>query len=58
MAKIIAGIGTSHTPAIGAALDNGRAGEPYWVPVFKGYEPAKEWMAKHKPDVVIMVLSP
>jgi protocatechuate 4,5-dioxygenase beta chain len=55
MAKIIAGFGTSHTPAIGAALDNGRSGEPYWAPVFKGYEPAKKWMAEHKPDVVIMV---
>jgi protocatechuate 4,5-dioxygenase beta chain len=55
MAKIIAGIGTSHTPAIGAALDNGKAGEPYWVPLFKGYEPAKKWMADAKPDVVIMV---
>ena len=55
MARIIAGIGTSHTPAIGAAIDNGKAGEPYWVPLFKGYEPAKAWMADVKPDVVIMV---
>ena len=55
MAKIIAGIGTSHTPAIGAAIDNGKTGEPYWVPLFKGYEPAKQWMAEAKPDVVIMV---
>ena len=55
MAKVIAGVGTSHTPAIGAALDNGRSAEPYWAPVFKGYEPAKEWMAKAKPDVVIMI---
>ena len=55
MAKIIAGVGTSHTPAIGAAVDNGKAGEPYWAPLFKGYEPAKQWMAETKPDVVIMV---
>jgi len=55
MAKIIAGIGTSHTPAIGAAVDNGKMGEPYWVPLFKGYEPAKKWMADTNPDVVIMV---
>ena len=55
MAKIIAGIGTSHTPAIGAALDNGRSSEPYWAPLFKGYEADKKWMAEHKPDVVIMV---
>jgi protocatechuate 4,5-dioxygenase beta chain len=55
MAKIIAGVGTSHTPAIGAALDNGKAGEPYWAPLFKGYELSKKWMAETKPDVVIMV---
>jgi len=55
MAKIIAGVGTSHTPAIGAAIDLGKTGEPYWVPLFKGYEPAKKWIADAKPDVVIMV---
>ena len=55
MAKIVAGVGTSHTPAIGAALDLGKTGEPYWAPVFKGYEQAKAWMAQAKPDVVVMV---
>jgi protocatechuate 4,5-dioxygenase beta chain len=55
MAKIIAGVGTSHTPAIGAAIDSGRSGDNYWAPMFRGYEPSKEWMAKTKPDVVIMV---
>ncbi len=55
MARIIAGVGTSHTPAIGAAVDNGKVAEPYWAPLFKGYEPAKAWMARTRPDVVIMV---
>jgi len=55
MAKIVAGVGTSHTPAIGAAVDHGKTAEPYWAPLFKGYEPAKKWMAETKPDVVIMV---
>ena len=55
MARIIAGVGTSHTPAIGAAIDNGKTEDPYWVPLFKGYEPAKSWIAEAKPDVVIMV---
>jgi protocatechuate 4,5-dioxygenase beta chain len=55
MARIIAGIGTSHTPAIGAAVDLGRTAEPYWAPLFKGYEPAKKWIAEAQPDVVIMV---
>ena len=55
MARIIAGVGTSHTPAIGAAVDNGKTGTPYWQPLFRGYEPAQEWMAETKPDVVLMV---
>ena len=55
MAKIIAGVGTSHVPAIGAALDNGKAGDDYWTPLFKGYERSKAWIAEQKPDVVILV---
>ncbi|MFO1013763.1 MAG: class III extradiol dioxygenase subunit beta [Caulobacteraceae bacterium] len=55
MAKITAGVATSHVPAIGAALDNGRTAEPYWQPVFAGYEASKAWIAAEKPDVVILV---
>jgi protocatechuate 4,5-dioxygenase, beta chain len=55
MTTIIAGIGSSHVPAIGAALDNGKTEEPYWKRVFGGFEKSKEWMAKTKPDVAIVV---
>ena len=55
MAKIIAGIGSSHVPAIGAALDNGKTEEPYWKRVFSGFEKSKQWMANTKPDVAIVV---
>ena len=55
MAKIVAGVATSHVPAIGAAIDNKRSHEPYWTPVFQGYEPSKKWIADLKPDVVILV---
>jgi protocatechuate 4,5-dioxygenase, beta chain len=55
VATIIAGVGASHVPAIGAALDNGRTEEPYWKRVFSGFEKSKEWMAKTKPDVAIVV---
>jgi protocatechuate 4,5-dioxygenase beta chain len=55
MAKIIAGVATSHVPAIGAALDTGKAQEPYWQPVFQGYEFSKKWIAEQKPDVIILV---
>jgi protocatechuate 4,5-dioxygenase beta chain len=48
MAKIIAGVATSHIPAVGAALDLGKSSEPYWQPVFQGYERAKEWFAQNK----------
>jgi len=51
----VAGVATSHVPAIGAAIDNKRTHEPYWAPVFQGYEPSKKWIAEVKPDVVILV---
>jgi protocatechuate 4,5-dioxygenase beta chain len=55
MARITAGVATSHVPAIGAALDNGKSGDDYWKPVFAGYEASKAWIARENPDVVILV---
>ena len=55
MAKIIAGVATSHVPAIGVALDQGKTAEPYWQPVFAGYEKSRAWMDALKPDVAIVV---
>ena len=55
MARLVAGVTTSHVPAIGAALDLGKADTPYWQPLFKGYEPSKKWIAEQKPDVIILV---
>ncbi len=57
MARISAGVFTSHVPAIGAALDLGKTAEPYWQPVFKGYEFSKQWIANEKPDVVLLVFN-
>lgn len=55
MAKITAGVATSHVPAIGIAVDLGKTGEDYWKPVFKGYEFSKQWIAEEKPDVILLV---
>jgi len=55
MARITAAVTTSHVPAIGAALDNGKSQEPYWQKVFAGYAKSKEWIAEQRPDVVILV---
>jgi protocatechuate 4,5-dioxygenase beta chain len=55
MARITAGVATSHVPAIGAAIDNGKTQDPYWLPMFKGFEFSKRWIAAAKPDVVVLV---
>lgn len=55
MARLTAGVGTSHVPAIGAAVDLGKTGEPYWKPLFEGYEFSREWIATEKPDVIFLV---
>jgi protocatechuate 4,5-dioxygenase, beta chain len=55
MARITAGVATSHVPAIGAAIDNGQTGTDYWKPVFAGYEFSRAWIREEKPDVVILV---
>jgi protocatechuate 4,5-dioxygenase beta chain len=56
-ARITASVYTSHVPAIGAALDLGKHTEPYWQPVFAGYDFSKQWMKDHKPDVVFLVFN-
>jgi protocatechuate 4,5-dioxygenase, beta chain len=55
MARITASVYTSHVPAIGAAIDLGKTEEPYWVPLFKGYDFSKQWMKAHEPDVIFLV---
>ena len=55
MARITAGVATSHVPAIGAAVDLGKTDTDYWRPVFAGYEWSKQWIAQERPDVVVLV---
>jgi len=55
MARISASVYTSHVPAIGAAIDLGKTTEPYWQPVFKGYDFSKQWMKDNRPDVIFLV---
>jgi protocatechuate 4,5-dioxygenase beta chain len=55
MARITAGVATSHVPALGVAADLGKTGEAYWTPAFAGYDWTKKWEAEQKPDVVILV---
>jgi protocatechuate 4,5-dioxygenase, beta chain len=55
MAEIIGGIGCSHVPAVGAALDKGKSGDPYWAPYFAKTVPMQEWTAAAKPDIAIII---
>jgi protocatechuate 4,5-dioxygenase, beta chain len=57
MARITASVYTSHVPAIGAALDLKKDKEPYWQPVFQGYDFSKQWMKDNKPDVIFLVFN-
>ncbi|MGP8305628.1 class III extradiol dioxygenase family protein [Vibrio sp. YIC-376] len=54
MAKILGGIGTSHIPAIGKAIEHNQQQEPYWKPLFDAYPPIHKWLAEEKPDVAIL----
>ena len=57
MARITASVFTSHVPAIGTAIDMGKTHDPYWQPLFKGYEYSKQWMNDNKPDIVFLVFN-
>ena len=55
MARITAGVGCSHVPAIGVAMDTGKTHEAYWKPVFDGFKKSREWMEKQNPDIIFLV---
>jgi protocatechuate 4,5-dioxygenase beta chain len=57
MATINASVFSSHVPAIGAAIDQAKTDEPYWQPLFAGYEPSKAWMEQNTPDVIFLVFN-
>ena len=55
MARIIGGIGVSHTPTIGFALDQNKQSDPVWAPIFEAFGPVRQWLADRKPDVLFVV---
>jgi protocatechuate 4,5-dioxygenase, beta chain len=55
MARVVGGVGCSHVPAVGAAVDRGRTAEPYWAPYFAKLDRARDWIADARPDTCIVV---
>ncbi len=55
MARIIGGIGASHTPTIGFAKDNKSPADPDWADVFRMFDPVKDWLREKNPDVLFQI---
>ncbi len=57
MAKIIGGIGVSHSPTIGFAYDTHKQDDPVWAPIFEGFEPVRNWFKKNQPDALVYIFN-
>jgi len=55
MARIVAGIGTSHVPSVGVAYDRGKMQDAEWKPLSEAFVPVRAWLEKLKPEVAIIV---
>ena len=57
MARIIGGLGISHTPSMGVEYDNGLAHgwAPEWKTWFDGVQPVKAWLEAAAPDQIVVV---
>jgi len=55
MARIIGGIGASHTPTIGFAKDARKQNDPAWAPIFEGFAKVREWVRQQDIDVLFMI---
>ena len=55
MARIIGGIGASHTPTIGFAKDTKSPDDPAWADVFRIFAPIQEWLERNNPDVIFYI---
>ena len=57
MARIIGGIGASHTPTIGFAFDKDKREEPAWRPIFDMFAPIEQWLRERSPDAIVYVFN-
>jgi protocatechuate 4,5-dioxygenase beta chain len=55
MARIVGGIGVSHAPSIAHSFDRGLQNDPLWTPLYAGFEPAKAWLERLEPDLMVVV---
>lgn len=55
MARIIGGIGASHSPTIGFAKDTGKHQDPAWKHIFEGFDQIRHWVKEKKIDVLFTI---
>lgn len=55
MARIVGGIGASHSPTIGYAKDTGKQDSPAWKPIFEGFDRIRAWVEDNRIDVLFMI---
>lgn len=55
MARIVGGLGASHSPTIGFAKDTGKQLDPAWKPIFDGFDAVRGWVREKQIDVIFMI---
>ena len=55
MAQIVGGIGVSHTPTIGFAVDRDLEGDPSWTPVFRNLREVRDWIVDRDVDALFVI---
>ncbi|SPF81475.1 gallate dioxygenase [Pseudoprimorskyibacter insulae] len=55
MARLIGGIGASHSPTIGFAKDTGKRNDPAWAPIFEGFDVVRDWVKEKEIDVIFLI---
>ncbi|MEM0928599.1 MAG: gallate dioxygenase [Pseudomonadota bacterium] len=55
MATIVGGIGVSHTPTIGFAVDRDLGDQGSWQPVFDNLGEVKDWLKSIRADVLFVI---
>ncbi|TIC82678.1 gallate dioxygenase [Nocardioides sp. GY 10127] len=55
MARIVGGIGASHSPTIGFAKDAHKEDDPAWAPIFEGFGEVRRWVQEQDVDVLFMI---
>ncbi len=57
MARIVGGIGASHSPTIAFAKDTNKATDPAWAPIFEGFGAVQNWVKEKEVDVLFLIFN-